>query len=121
MKPLEKLSSLRAAPRGKGRVKTRYGQMNKLEARYAGLLDEMMATGAIIRWDFEPEKLRLADGAYYTPDFRVVANDLTIEFHECKGFMREAAHVRLKVAADQHPYVFRLVRWVNKQWDIHTL
>lgn len=104
--------------KGKGVKKSRYGQMNRLEQRYAELLDEMMATGGIVRWDYEPEKLRLADGAYYTPDFRVLLNDLTIEFHECKGFRREAAIVRLKVAADVHPYVFRLVTWKDKQWHI---
>lgn len=102
-------------------AKPRYGKMNGLESRWAKCLDEQMATGAIVRYDFEPEKLRLADGAYYTPDFRVILNDLTIVFDECKGFRREAAIVRLKVAADQHPYVFRLITWKNKQWKVETL
>lgn len=107
--------------KAKARPKKRYGTMNKTEGKWSKVLDEMMATGAIVRWDFEPEKLRLADGAYYTPDFRVILSDLTIEFHEIKGFMREAAAVRLKVAADQHPYVFKLIRWKNKQWKVEEV
>ena len=49
-------------------------------------------------------KLRLATGAWYTPDF-AAANPATrrIELHEVKGFWREAARVRIKVAAEAFP------------------
>lgn len=106
----------------KATLKPRYGKMNKTEARYAAYLDSLKGqVGELVRWDFEPEKLRLADGAYYTPDFRVITWTGTVEFHEVKGFMREAAAVRLKVAADRHPYVFRLVRWKDKGWEVETV
>lgn len=80
-----------------------------LEGDYALHLEGQRRRGEILQWDYEPESLKLADGSRYTPDFRVVLPDRTIEFHETKGFMREAALVRLKVAARLHPYVFKLV------------
>lgn len=122
MGTLQKLSDLKPRVTGKAQGKKAPAGMNKLERRYADHLEMLRSTHSDIeRWDYEPEKLRLAEGAWYTPDFRIIFKDGTVEFHETKGFMREAAHVRLKVAADQHPYIFRLVRWVNKQWEIHTL
>ena len=92
--------------------------MNRLEAEYAIVLEAMLRAGRIKRWDYQPVKLRLADKTFYTPDFRVIANDDTQEMHETKGFMRDDANVKLKVAAEQHPYRFKLVRKVNKQWEV---
>lgn len=112
-----KLKGLKA----KATPKKRYGSMNKTEARWAEELEAYRTAGTILRWDFEPEKLRLADGAYYSPDFRVIENDLSITFYEVKGFRREAAIVRIKVAADQHPYVFKMVYWKNKQWLVEEV
>jgi len=108
-------------PKLKATLKPRYGKMNGLETRWAQHLDLQLTAGKILHWAFEPEKFRLADGAYYTPDFRVILPDGTIRFDECKGFRREAAIVRLKVAADQHPYQFQLVKWVKKQWVIECV
>ena len=108
----------------KGRVRgPKPTGMNKLEARYAEELENRRWAGLIQRWDYEAVKLRLADGAFYTPDFRVVDREGFVEMHETKGFMREAALVRLKVANNLHPYVFKLVRWEPKQktWLVETL
>ena len=82
---------------------------SKLEARYFAYLQQRLRRGEIAAFAYEAEKLRLADGAYYTPDFRVVTVEGYVEFHETKGFMREAARVRLLVAAELHPYAFFLV------------
>ncbi len=39
--------------------------------------------------------------------------------HEVKGFMRDDAAVKLKVAAKMHPWwTFRLVKKSKKGWDI---
>jgi hypothetical protein len=95
--------------------------MNQLETRWAAELELRRQVGQIARWDFEPEKLRLADRTYYTPDFRVLLNDGTVEFHETKGFWEEDARVKFKVAAEQHPYTFKAIRWVKKQWEVETL
>lgn len=106
-----------AKPLAKATVKSKYAGMNTLEARYAAYLDVGLREGRVLQWDFEAIKLRLADGAWYTPDFRVILPDGTEEYHETKGFWREAARVRLKVAAELHPYKFVAIKWVNKQWE----
>lgn len=83
--------------------------MNGLESAYARQLEERKAAGYIDWYEFEPMRLKLADGTYYRPDFGVVRNG-RLEFHETKGHMREAARVRLNVAADKFPFAFYLVR-----------
>jgi len=83
---------------------------SKLEQAYWLHLQQQVHAGEIRRADHHVEKLFLGEGSWYTPDFRVIATDGTVEFHETKGFMREAARVRLLVAATTHPYRFFLVK-----------
>jgi hypothetical protein len=88
---------------------TRY--RNALERAYAQHLELRWRAGDLAGWRYEPIKLRLADGAFYTPDFLVVQNSGEMELHETKGFMREAARVRLKVAVELYPWFqFVIVR-----------
>lgn len=96
-------------------------QMNGTEAAYAQHLELLKRAGHILRYDFTPEKFRLADRTFYTPDFRVVKPDGQVEFHEVKGFMRDDAAVKIKVAAEMHPYVFQLVKKVKKDWKIEEV
>lgn len=98
----------------RGRARTqpkRDGSMNRLETKYAEYLEALRLAGRVVRWDFEPEKLRLADRTYYTPDFRLVLPDGIVEYHEVKGTWigNEHNRVKLKVAAELHPYTFRAV------------
>lgn len=83
-------------------------RMNKLEAAYALELDMRRLAREIKAWRFEAIKLRLAEGAFFKPDFTVVGIGGEIEMHEIKGFWREAARVRIKVAAEQFPW-FRFI------------
>ena len=78
-----------------------------LEEAYADFLGTLIHAEIVLQWDYQPERLLLGDGAWYTPDFRVVTASQAVEFHEVKGHWREAARVRIKVAAGLHPYVFR--------------
>ena len=95
------------------------GKMNKTEAAYADYLDLLKAGGQIIKWQFEAIKLRLADNTFYTPDFMVLNADSYLEIHEVKGFMREDANVKLKVAANLFPYFkFILVKKEKNKWDM---
>ena len=82
--------------------------MNKTEAVYALELETRRLAREIKAWRFEGTKLRLANGAWYKPDFTVVGIGGEIEMHEIKGFWREAARLRIKVAAEQHPW-FRFI------------
>lgn len=91
-----------------GRLKP--GAMNKTEAAYEQLLKEYLF-GGLIRWyRFEGVKLRLADNTFYTPDFAVISEDGVIEMHEVKGFWRDDARVKIKVAAEQYPFRFFIVK-----------
>lgn len=97
--------------RMRGRARTqprRDGSMNGLELAYSQELERRRIAGEILRWDFEPEKLRLADRTFYTPDFRVILLDGEIEWHEVKGTWVGGEHnrVKIKVAAEAHPYRF---------------
>ncbi|MDP8237680.1 MAG: DUF1064 domain-containing protein [Candidatus Hatepunaea meridiana] len=103
----------------RGRTNTKNG-MNSLELRYANHLRTLLLAGEIHSFSFERHNLKLADKTYYKPDFEVMLPDGSIEFHEVKGFMRDDANVKIKVAAAQFPqYVFRLVQWDrNIGWKI---
>jgi hypothetical protein len=80
-------------------------------AEWADILEQRQQRGEIVEWAFQPERFRLGDGAWYTPDFRVVTSAWKVEFHEVKGGrIREAARVRLLVAATHHPYRFVMVQ-----------
>ncbi len=100
----------------------RRGRMNKLETAYAANLAERLADGAIYWWAFEPVKLRLADGAWYCPDFAVLDGVDGLSFIETKGFWREAARIRIKVAADKYPFRFVAVTKHKRtgEWEYET-
>jgi len=92
-------------------------KMNNLEKSYAAFLDVLYKSGEITYYEFEPIKLRLADKTFYTPDFLVISNDGLIELHETKGFWRDDARVKIKVAAEQHFYIkFIAIQLNNKNW-----
>lgn len=94
---------------------------NKLEREYAAHLELLCKARVIKAWGYEQIRLRLADGAFYTPDFIVVAADEALEIHETKGFMREAARVRIKVAAEMHPFRFFIVRKEGKTFALDAV
>lgn len=79
-------------------------QMNKTEAAYAETLEVRKLRGEITWYGYEAVTLKLADDCRYTPDFTVVTASGGIEFHEAKGFWRDDARVKIKVAAAQFPW-----------------
>lgn len=113
--------TIRGRWHAKGRVP---GTMNKTELAYATHLEGRRARGEILRWDFEPEKLKLAKATWYNPDFRVVAVDGCIEFHEIKGFAEQTGRTKIKVAAELHPYRFFQIKKVaikDGTWAIEEI
>lgn len=96
-------------------------KMNKLESAWAKELDQQLSDGKILWYKFEGIALRLADRTFYHPDFIVMENNGVIRIDETKGFMRDDANVKLKVAASLFPFVFRLIRKKGKVWDIRTI
>lgn len=93
---------------------------SKWEHEYAKHLNILKARSVIWDWWYEAESLEIGVRAKYTPDFRVITLNQPVEYHEVKGYRREAAMVRLKAAALRYPQCrFVLVTRRNGQW-VHT-
>lgn len=90
----------------KGTLPDLFAGMNKTEKRRAIELEALKRDGAIHSWAYEKVTLKLADDTRYTPDFFVVELDGSIRFEEIKGFWRDDAKVKIKVAAQQFPFRF---------------
>ncbi len=109
--------------RARSRVSPHQGQhaFTRLERDWATVLN---LDNSVVRWVFEGARLRLAKGAYYTPDFLVFKENRLIEMHETKGFMREAARVRLLTAAELYPeFMFVLITRgkSNGMWNLEQI
>ncbi len=102
-------------------VRTTVRTMNKLEGDYKARLFMQGLAGESVWFDYEPFKLRLADKTTYTPDFAVLTSKGKLEFHEVKGFMRDDAHVKLKVAAAMFPFRFYLAQRHKGIWSIKAI
>ena len=96
----------------KAHVPDRYADMNSLEKAWARELDKQGG----LTWAYESIKLKLAPKTFYTPDFFVVTDEGKCAFHETKGFMRDDAAVKLKVAARMYPWFdFVLITRIPKR------
>jgi hypothetical protein len=120
---LRALLKLPGKGRKGGKGKTDYAPYkNKLERDYAAYLDQQKSIGAVAEWWYEPGSFKLAHKCYYHYDFLVQMPDGTLEVHETKGFMRDDANVKCKVAAHLYAcYVFRVVYYKQRQWVIHEV
>lgn len=77
------------------------------EANYARYLTWLQLRGEISTWNYEPQtfwfdKIRRGTRSYM-PDFKVIANDGTYEWHEVKGWMDQKSKTRLKRMAKYYP------------------
>ena len=77
--------------------------MNKWEAAYAAELEWSLRAGDVASFAFESLKFRLAKRGWYTPDFLVVFPGGRMRFVEIKGFLRDDAALKFKVAREQYP------------------
>jgi len=96
------------------------GVMNKLEERFW----EMVRVNIHIKTPihgtnvtpcecrYECQTLKLAKDLRYTPDFMVIDTDGHIWFFETKGFWRDDARAKIKMAAEK----FREYRFVAASW-----
>lgn len=94
--------------------------MNTHEAKFAMKLEADRREGVIEDWKFEPIRLRLAERTTYTPDFLVVYDNggmVSIKFIEVKGFKRDDAMVKFKVARELYPWAeFQMWSLTKKSW-----
>lgn len=106
--PAPKQSTSKAKLHALGRKKK--GEMNATEAKFANYLRGMEITGEILWWRHEGIKLQLADNTTLNVDFNVMYADgllVMIDVKGAKAIIEEDAKVKMKVAAEQFPFVFR--------------
>jgi hypothetical protein len=98
---------------------TIHHRQNKTEALFASHLELLKKAGDIQWWAWEPMKFKLAEMATtYTPDFCVFHNDNSMEFVEVKGFLREKASVKFKVALTLYPmFTWTMIRFTKGNWE----
>ena len=112
-----------------GRLKT--GERNKTEAEYESHLELRKQVGEILWYEFERITFRLADDCRYTPDFALLLASGSLECHELKGtttltrksgdrvkapYFMDDAKVKLRVAAQMFPVIFKVVYKVSGNW-----
>ncbi len=110
-----------------GRLKS--GEMNKTEARYENeVLKPSLHGGAILWYQFEGIKLRLADRTFLTVDFAVLPASGVLEMHDVKGaaiLFLDDARVKMKVAAEKYPFVFKVAYPAGRQahagWKVEAI
>jgi hypothetical protein len=91
-----------------GRLKG--GVMNKTEQAYVDeVIKPAMESGEIIWYKFEGMTFKLGEGVRYTPDFPVMLPDGEIQIHEVKGRWMGDAKVKIRMAADLFPFLFKAV------------
>lgn len=92
--------------------------MNKTEREYSRILDAMQRRGEILSWKFGDTKLRLADGCWYLPDFRVMQLSGRVLFVEIKGgHIWDDAKVKFKTAREIHGWAdFRMMQKKAGNW-----
>jgi hypothetical protein len=96
------------------------GVMNRTETAYAGLLEARRLAGDVLWYEFEGMTLRLARRTHYRPDFPVLT-PTGLQFHEVKGFMRDDAWLKLKMAARAFPFQFIVVRRTKGEWSFQEV
>lgn len=67
--------------------------------------------------------LKLADDCRYTPDFVTISEIGEIEFWEVKGFFRDDAKVKIKIAARYYRFLgtFTLAFKSKSGWDFQSV
>ena len=91
---------------------------SKWEQLYSDHLARLQADGVIASYAYEPITFKLAHRCTYTPDFLVVMPSGSVEIHEVKGFLREDAAVKFKVAAHANPWcTFVMIKKKGKTGD----
>lgn len=85
-------------------VPDKYDGMNKTEMARAKELEAMKDRGEIVDWWYNDVTLRIADNCRITLDFLIQENDGHLRFEETKGWWREDALIKTKVAATKFPF-----------------
>ena len=98
--------------------KSRVEGMNKTEAMYSFELIELQREGIISRWAYEPLNFRLAKRTWYKPDFVLWLPNGGVRIVEVKGFLRDDAAAKFKIAREKFPeWEWIMVRRTKSRWE----
>lgn len=78
------------------------------EANYARYLNFQVKHGAIKEWHYEPKTFEFPvkrGSKFYTPDFLIINNNGSKEYHEIKGYMDAQSKTKLKRMKKYYPEV----------------
>ena len=79
------------------------------EANYARYSNWLIEQDEITSWEYEPDTFEFEaikrGTRFYTPDFKIVNNDGSVEYHEIKGWMDPKSRTKLKRMAKYHPNI----------------
>lgn len=92
---------------------------NSWECDYAGMLAVLQVHDkSVAAWGYQPIRFRIAGGCFFTPDFVVRYADGRIVAVDVKGYMREAARIRIRIAAEKYPWMqFIVARKKHEKWE----
>lgn len=79
---------------------------SRWEANYARYLNWLISMGEIKSWEYEPDEFVFPvkrGNIRYLPDFKIINNDGSIEYHEVKGYMDNDSRVKLKRMEKYYP------------------
>lgn len=101
----------------KGRLRQNTTGLNKTEQAFKKYMQPSVE-GVLLD---QAITLKIANGCRYTPDF-VLIEMPNVAAYEVKGFMRDDAAVKLKVAASLYPWIrFHLVTRKKGEWLIQEI
>ncbi len=95
---------------------------NKTEQAFGLWLLSGVQRGEYLWYAYEPWKLRLAKKTWYTPDFVALDEDGMLVVYEVKGFWRDDARVKIKVAAEMYKFLdFVAVTKKEGRWEFEEI
>lgn len=132
--PRPKTVRMEVAPmmQGKKRIRQNSAGPNKTEQAFLDYLKRIYVIEPAGEIMLQKITLQIANGCRYTPDFIVKldaevqegeADGVTLYAYEVKGFMRDDAAVKLKVAASLYPWIkFHLVsKGKGGTWNVQEV
>ena len=97
---------------------------SRWEANYGRYLEFLKCQGKIKEWAHEPDVFwfeGVKRGCVsYLPDFKVINNDDSIEYHEVKGWMDARSRTKIKRMAKYHPKIKLIVIKKKEYTEILT-
>lgn len=89
------------------------------EANYARYLNTLVASGVVIRWEYEPRVFTFPSAgtgevSSYRPDFLVYFADGRTEWHEVKGWLTATGKAALDLMAIHYPH--EAVKVIDGDW-----